>query len=897
MLHGNRSSALTVPIALSQPACVPSLRTLVARVAVIVAVGLSSHVRAADSNEANPPDKPATAAPETAEPAKPFEPALANKPQPPKPWEEATAAEKIKLPEGFVAERLYSVPSQTQGSWVAMTADPQGRLITSDQSGSLYRLTFANLETGELRSVQNLPLNIGLAHGLLYAFDSLYAVVNGNKEIPTALYRIRDTNGDGEFDDVQKLRDLHGTGEHGPHSIILAPDGKSLYLCAGNHTDLPELHASRIPTNWNEDLLLPRMWDARGHAAGKLAPGGWICQIDPEGKEFTLVAIGFRNIFDIAFSPEGQLFTYDSDMEWDIGTPWYRPTRVIHVTSGGEFGWRSGTGKWPTYFPDSLPATLDIGPGSPTGITFGTNARFPAKYQQALFIADWSYGLIYAVHLTPDGASYTAEKETFASATPLPVTDMLVHPSDGSFYFLIGGRSTQSGLYRIRYTGKEKTEPVKRPEFDAGTTSRELRAKFEAMHLNPDPAELSQTWPFLGHSDRFVRYAARLAVEKLPADTWRDMVLQTHDPEQTITAAVALARSGTDEDAAPLIDKLSKLSWSELTEAQRLELLRAYALVFVRLGAPSEELRATVQTQLTPRFPSNSWPLDGELARLLNYLESPEALPITLGLLDSASTQEQQLHYAFILKSRKTGWTPELRRNYFAWFQEAIRKHRGGASFTGFVVNVQKEAVGTLTDAEQQEFADVLALSTESADAALEQPKRDFVRKWTTDEVLQAAEKDQGPRDLARGQALFTAANCYKCHRFQGQGGINGPDLTAAGGRFNLRNLIESLVEPSKVVSDQYQMTTFVLTSGQTVVGRVINLHKTNMSVMTNMLEPSKLTNVSTEKIDEVVTSNASMMPNGLLDTFSAEEILDLLAFLRSGVEVAEKHQATGKAK
>ena len=54
-----------------------------------------------------------------------------------------------------------------------------------------------------------------------------------------------------------------------------------------------------------------------------------------------------RNPFDIAFNHDGELFTYDADMEWDIGEPWYRPTRVNHIISGAEFGFRNGSAKWP----------------------------------------------------------------------------------------------------------------------------------------------------------------------------------------------------------------------------------------------------------------------------------------------------------------------------------------------------------------------------------------------------------------------------------------------------------------------------------------------------------------------------------------------------------------------
>ena len=75
---------------------------------------------------------------------------------------------------------------------------------------------------------------------------------------------------------------------------------------------------------------------------------------------------------------------------------------------------------------------MDIGPGSPTGVVFGYGAKFPAKYQNAFYVSDWSYGKLYAVHLAPDGSSYTGTAEEFLSAQPLPLTDIIIHPKDGA---------------------------------------------------------------------------------------------------------------------------------------------------------------------------------------------------------------------------------------------------------------------------------------------------------------------------------------------------------------------------------------------------------------------------------------------------------------------------------
>ncbi|HET8737611.1 MAG TPA: hypothetical protein VFM69_13530, partial [Pricia sp.] len=272
---------------------------------------------------------------------------------------------KLKLQPGFEAEHLYSPGDKGEGSWVAMTFDDKGRLITSDQYGALYRLEIPaigsenltpkierlKIQTGE--QVADSVVQMGYAQGLLYAFNSLYVMVNhrGDDEFEksSGLYRLQDTNNDDQYDKIELLKSLNGAGEHGPHSIVMAPDQKSLYVIAGNHTDLPEMDSYRLPKVWEDDNLFPLIKDPRGHANDRGAPGGWIAHIDPDGKNWTLVAAGFRNAFDLAFNELGDMFTYDSDMEWDLGTPWYRPTRICHVVPGAEFGWRNGSGVWPEY--------------------------------------------------------------------------------------------------------------------------------------------------------------------------------------------------------------------------------------------------------------------------------------------------------------------------------------------------------------------------------------------------------------------------------------------------------------------------------------------------------------------------------------------------------------------
>ncbi len=801
------------------------------------------------------------------------------------PVPQATPVSDIRVPQGFQVELLYAVPGDEMGSWVSMTPDPKGRLIVSDQYGMLYRITPPAIGSTDSVRIEPIKVELGMAQGLLYAFDSLYVMVNGIDAEKQGLYRVRDTDNDDEFDSVEWLRQIDGGGEHGPHAVILSPDGQSLYVCAGNHTNLTQFSSSRLPQNWDEDQLLPRMWDAGGHAVGRMAPGGWIAKVSPDGKDWELVAGGFRNQYDIAFSPEGELFTYDADMEWDVGSPWYRPTRVNHVTSGSEFGWRSGTGKWPVWYPDSLGAVVNIGPGSPTGIAFGTGSRFPAKYQRALFIADWSYGVIYAVHLTPEGATFTGEAERFISAAPLPVTDIVVNPLDQALYFTIGGRRTQSGLYRVTYQGSESTAGPQLPA-NRGSDTRALRRRLEALHLAPSPDEsaLNTAWKFLGHPDRTIRYAARIAVEHQPVSSWQQRALSDHvNADARITALLALVRCGEKSAQPGVLESLSKLDGPALTEDQQLAALRVLSLCFIRMGQPDAQVARDVAAVLNPSYPSGSSALNRELCALLVYLNDAQVAAKTLALMAGAATQEEQIHYVMCLRVLKPElWTMDQRRQYFQWFLTA-GGFRGGHSFSGFLKNFRKEASDTLPDADRVALKDLLEAEPVAAEPVIEAASRPVVRDWKVDDLLKDVEAGLVGRSFENGRKMFVATACFKCHRFAGDGGIVGPELTAVGRRYNARTMLESLIEPSRVVSDQYEARVFVLKNGTQVTGRVVNLNGNSLLVSENMLDPGKLTAVDRDEIDQSSVSRTSLMPAGLLNTLSKDEVLDLVAYLQSG--------------
>ncbi|MCE9630787.1 MAG: c-type cytochrome [Planctomycetia bacterium] len=849
----------------------------------------------------------------------------------------------FSVPDGFAVERLFVVPREELGSWVCLTTDPKGRLIASDQGDKgLVRITPAALDGSTPTVVERIPVSLTAAQGLLWAFDSLYVVCNGGPG--SGLYRVTDSNGDDMPDKVEKLRTFEGGGEHGPHNILLSPDGQRLFVICGNHTkvpftiknvtepqtmggirpnqrrvELPPEATSRLPANWDEDQIITRMWDANGHAAGILAPGGYVASTDPEGKTWEIWTAGYRNPYDMAFNADGELFVYDADMEWDFGTPWYRPTRVNHATSGSELGWRSGSGKWSAAVPDSLPPLVDIGPGSPVGAAFGYGAAFPAKYQRALYICDWTFGTMYAIHLEPDGSTYKGTKEEFVSRTPLPLTDMTVG-RDGAIYFTVGGRGGQSELYRVKYVGSESTAPADLRDATAAG-ERRLRRELEAHHkaTNDPQAAVAAALPHLGHADRFVRYAARIALEHQPITLWQDRALASGEPRARINAAIAVARQGEPATQPAVFAALDSIDPATLDQAGQLDLARAYELSMVRLGAPSAEVKARIAARFAPLFPSGSFDLDRQLSSLLVAVRAPGIVSTLTGLL-SAPTQSAattnlapneddlrrllernagygssvraslekrsdllQIHYAYALRTvtEKDAWTAADRKTYYDWFSRA-QGWAGGNSFRKFLTNIETESLTGLSENDKLAL-EATGIRKPYIPPPLPKPEGPG-RTWTVDDVVSAASKglEPGSRNFAHGQRTFAAARCIVCHRFGNDGGATGPDLTQAAGRFPIKDLVEAIVEPSRVVSDQYKASIVQTADGKVVTGRIVAETPDRITVVTDPEDATKSVVIERSAIEEILPSPTSLMPAGLIDTLNENEVLDLVAYVLS---------------
>ncbi|MBK7874938.1 MAG: DUF1080 domain-containing protein [Planctomycetes bacterium] len=877
----------------------------------------------------------------------------------PEPVEErAASGDTLTLPEGFRAELLYSVPKAREGSWVSLCTDDRGRLYASDQDGSIYRITpppiardatdassktdtnarAANGAAANTTLVERVPVELGHAHGLLWAFDALYVVVGETKPHTPGLYRVRDTDGDDVLDHVELLRALGGSGEHGPHAVVLDPSGRWLWLIAGNFTKVPELAASRVPATWGEDELLPHLGDPNGHDPHIQAPGGWVCRTDEDGKEFELFAVGLRNCYDLAFGPEGELFTYDSDMEWDIGAPWYRPTRVLHLVSGADYGWRNGSAKWNADWPDTLPSVFDLGAGSPTGVLYGKDLRFPERYRNALFCADWAYGKVHCVTLSPRGSSFGGTSEVFVSGKPFPVTD-LVAGKDGALYVTTGGRQAQSGLYRITWDGAEKRaapaiDPADAEQASLAASARNVREFLEPLHKlstirteAPTPSAQEKQWLATAmerreDSDPFLRQAARVAIER------------SVDPSLVGPLAAGpsglIARLHVAGPAArePALAAFEAVHLERATTAEAIDWLRVLQLVLLRAGPVELATRERIAQRLLPVLagialdatptatdaPTETTTLDPrtnlrrELVRVIAALDVEAGLEPVLVDLERAATQEDAIHAAHALLAQHAGWTVERERRALVAIDAWRAKAKGGHSLLEFVDAIRERLVKNFSDADRTALG-ALAEAPKTADATPAPAPAPKVRAWTRAELEAVLRVDASTAsDAARstkpssgvgagstssssaassnststldlGRAAFTKARCATCHRIEGAGGATGPDLTGVGRRFSRGDLLDSLLEPSKVISDQFRDVELVTNDGELYVGRIEREDATTL-VLRRLPPFEDLIEVAKSDLEERRPSALSRMPSNLLDVLDEDEVRALVAHL-----------------
>jgi putative heme-binding domain-containing protein len=572
--------------------------------------------------------------------------------------------------------------------------------------------------------------------------------------------------------------------------------------------------------------------------------------------------------------------------------PWYRPTRLNHVVSGGEYGWRWGTGKWPDWYPDSLPSTLDTGLGSPTGMVFGHTSNWPKPYRDALYMADWQFGRILMVDLKPKGATYDASAQWFLEGGPLNVCDLTFGP-DGNLYFITGGRGSQSGLYRVTWTASDANsqtsgaidgdENPRHPHDDKlSADARETRKRLESFQRNVDASAIDFIWSQLANDDPWIRFPARVAIENQPISSWKDRVATTDDSVQLYTALLAITRVGDRDDQATAIQRLIDAKWAESETSQWLLPLRAMQISIIRHGLPPQPLQRRLLDQLESLFPQDNFAANWLLQELLVKLQSPYVLSKSLDLIELASTQEEQIQYAKTLTGVDWGWDRDATSRIVAWLART-NDLPGGKLVKTTWKNLRNDFTNRWDEALRAELSDDLArLDSQRPDeASSAQSPRSLVRNWTMEDLIEDVSSLQPEtRSIEGGQKALAAALCLRCHRIGQRGSPVGPDLTHVSKRFDGRALLESIIDPSRQVDPKYYNASFLMSDGRVITGRTVGVNKSQLTIETDPLTARTVV-IDRSDIEASLESTRSPMPDGLLDTLTRDEVLDLIALLR----------------
>ena len=405
----------------------------------------------------------------------------------------------VKIPPGFRVT-LYA-DSDLANDIYAMTLDSHGRVVVTSQ-GYIKILHDTN---GDGRADQANVFATTPTGGMGMCFDGNDLYFTGDNYF--SVYH--DANGDGVADGPpQKLSPVN-FAEHGGHAMRKGPDGW-WYFIGGNDSGFNATVHATLP---NSPI--------------KNSEAGALLRLAADGSQSAIIAHGFRNPYDFDFNAQGDIFTYDSDVESDYFLPWYTATRLYHVGYGGHHGWRLPSWKrsWnrPDYYPDTVSILFPVGRGSPTGVVCYRHKQFPERFRNGLFALDWTFGKIIFFPLAPDGASYRTEGELFLEPIGnygFAPTDAAVAP-DGSLFISIGGRKTRGAVYHIEYVGPHPAATA-----TARGTPKTSSAQLDAVLDAPQPL------------DAWSRAIWKPMAEQLGAAKFREAVVDARVPAELRVRAV-----------------------------------------------------------------------------------------------------------------------------------------------------------------------------------------------------------------------------------------------------------------------------------------------------------------------------------------------------------------------
>src|SRR5262249_52717965 len=228
----------------------------------------------------------------------------------------------------------------------------------------------------------------------------------------------------------------------------------------------------------------------------------------------------------------------------------------------------------------------------------------------------------------------------------------------------------------------------------------------ERTHPNGNVRNL---WKDLDSDEHWVRYAARVELEKKPAAEWSERALTEKHPAAALTALLALSRAGDRALQSRIVQRIDEFAPGKLDAEQQLIALRALGVCFIRMGQPDRVLTDAVLARWEATYPTPAARGNQSLCELLVYLGAPSVVNKTIPMLASAKTQQEKFHYLFTLRLVTNDWTLAERKAYFDWLGRARTEFNGANMLPTALNYIRADAEATLASEERVVLKESLA--------------------------------------------------------------------------------------------------------------------------------------------------------------------------------------------
>lgn len=643
--------------------------------------------------------------------------------------------------------------------------------------------------------------------------------------------------------------------------------------------------------------------------------GGKVFRCRPDGTKLTRVATGFWNPWHLGFDVHGRLFAVDNDPD---SRP---PCRLIHVVSGGDYGYKFRNGRkglhpftaWNGELPGTLPMVAGTGE-APCAVVAYEHDAFPEDYRGSLLVTSWGDHIIQRFRLEPKGASFTAKPETIIKGGDNFRPVGMAQAPDGSIFitdwvdrsYELHGKGR---VWRIR----AKT-PGTKPVATRSPKDAPALLRMNQVLATTSKEQLPALVPLLGDPDPFLAAAAIETLSKAGGAEFLLKHVSEKDPKVRLGVLMALRRTADTTAAAEFLadsdlairraaiqwvgeDKLGFLAAAMEKSASRLPVTKE---IFEAYLASTDLLQGRTPTQVDQLGSeiliakvfddANEPPQLRMLAlRMLRRDHPSLAVPKLEKLLDSTPAMSLEIARALMVRPEDGA-------------QAILRRMADDASLRFEAVSGLSHSAATSEDTRRVLLAQLGGPASleaiRSLSGAVDRPDvKEALEKQggALAALLLGRPSGQPPTlegwkkvaaekgDAAAGERLFfhpKGPQCFVCHRINGRGGFVGPDLTTVGNNLNREKLADSILDPSREVAPMFVLWKLRTTKGDVLDGRILDEDPSPAGETLLIDAQGKTSRLKNSAVEERQPSKLSIMPDKLVERLTTQDFRDLLEFL-----------------